>query len=167
MGKKRFLHDLARGGKAEALVCELFTQAGFDTVQDQAARSDWDVASEYGQGYIYTEVKFDEYENKSGNVAIEVFNPRLGKPSGITATKAFFWAHVLAGGVIWVTPVSKLKTYLDNHAPGRIIDVGGDKNATLWLYPSDAILPDAFTRVDNLPIDELQVFIIEHWESAQ
>jgi hypothetical protein len=167
MGRKRFLHDLARGGRAETLVAHLFVEAGFPSGADKTARSKWDLKSEYDKHHITTEVKYDEYEHKSGNVAIEVFNPRLGKPSGITITKAFFWAHVLKDGAVWLTPVTKLKTYLDNHAPGRIIDVGGDKNATLWLYPSTSILPDAFTRVDDMPIDEFQVFIIEHWENAQ
>jgi hypothetical protein len=125
------------------------------------------VVTPYGQTQITTEVKFDEYERKSGNVAIEVYNPRLGKPSGVTATKAFFWAHVLVDKVVWLTPVEKLREYLDNHAPGRIIDVGGDKNATLWLYPSCEILADAFFRVDTMTDDELQAFIIEHWEDAQ
>ncbi len=164
MVKKRFLRDLARGGKAEMLVAHLLEEAGFPTKADKKARSEWDLQSEHDTEVITTEVKYDEYENKSGNVAIEVYNPRLGKPSGVTATKAFFWAHVLSGGVIWLTPVKKLKEYLDNHAPRRIIDVGGDKNATLWLYSSKVILPAAFTRVDTMKSIELKGFVIQHWE---
>jgi len=162
--KKRFLRDLVRGGRAEQMVADLFTAADFPSELDKEARIDWDVKSVYGQAYFTTEVKYDEYEQRSGNVAIEVFNPRLGKPSGITATKAFFWAHVLADGVVWVTPVASLKEYLDNHSPGRIIDRGGDNNATLYLYPSDQILVDAFTRVDNMTVEELQAFVITHLE---
>jgi len=148
--KNRFLYDLARGGKAETIVVTLLTEAGFPSAPDKKARSEWDVKSTYGQACITTEVKYDAYEKKSGNVAIEVFNPRLGRPSGVTATKAFFWAHVLFDGAVWLTPVSTLKEYIDNSAPGRIIDIGGDKNATLWLYPSKEILPGAFARRHNV-----------------
>jgi len=164
MANKRFLHDLARGGKAETLVAHLFVESGFPSVVDKKARAEWDLKSEYNGEYITTEVKYDAYEHKSGNVAIEVYNPYIGKPSGITVTQAFFWAHVLMDGVVWLAPVSKLKEYLDNHPPGRIIDAGGDKNATLWLYSSKTILPNAFTRIDMMPAEELRVFILTHWE---
>ncbi len=166
MGKKRFLHDLARGNRAEELVVELFSDAGFRSLADKKARSEWDVVSEYEQGTFTTEVKYDEYENRSGNIAMEVYNPRLGKPSGVTATRAFFWAHVLVNQVVWVATVDKLKNYLDNNKPSRIIDKGGDNNATLWLYSSADILSGAFTRVDTMTTNELQMFIIENWESV-
>lgn len=167
MAKKHFLRDLARGGKAETLVAHLFIRAGFTSWADKKARSEWDLKSNHNGKYITTEVKYDEYENKSGNIAIEVYNPHLGKPSGITATKAFFWAHVLSDGVVWLTLVSKLKEYLDNNEPGRIVDVGGDKNATLWLYPSQKILSSVFNRIDTMTAEELRVFILEHWENTK
>jgi hypothetical protein len=165
--RSRFLHDLARGGKAQDLIVQMFNDAGFDSHMDKSARSEWDVVTAYRQDVITTEVKFDAYEQSSGNIAIEVYNPRLGKPSGVTVTKAFFWAHVLAGGVVWLTPVTKLKDHLDKNAPGRIIDRGGDGNATLWLYASKEILPAAFTRVDTMEVDEFQVFVVEQWEEYQ
>lgn len=168
MGKpKRFLHDLARGNNAEQLVASLLTSAGFDSAPDKDARIKWDVLTEYGQSKIPTEVKFDEYENRSGNIALEVWNPRSNKPSGITATEAFFWAHVLVDNVVWMTTVAGLKGYMDISKPSRIIDRGGDNNATIWLYPSDQILEGAFTRIDTMTQDELSAFVIQHWEDAQ
>jgi hypothetical protein len=169
MTKKRnhFLRDRALGGQAQDLIVKMFNDAGFDSHMDKSARSEWDVVTAYGQDVITTEVKFDAYEQSSGNIAIEVYNPRLGKPSGVTATRAFFWAHVLVGGVVWLTPVTKLKDYVDKHAPCRIIDRGGDGNATLWLHPSKEILPSAFTRVDTMKVDEFQVFVVEQWEEYQ
>ena len=167
MVKKHFLFDLARGGQAEELVCKFLIAAGFPSHVDKTAGSKWDIKSEYGRTYITTEVKYDEYEHHSGNIAIEVYNPHLGQPSGITVTKAFFWVHVLKHEMIWITPVSKLKKYLDNTAPGRVIDVGGDKNATLWLYPSQKILPKVFTHVNTMTTGDLQLFITKHWEKAQ
>ena len=160
-----FFNDLKRGKTAEQLLVQLLTDAGLPSRADKQARQQWDVISDFGKDEITTEVKYDEYENRSGNVAIEVYNPRLGKPSGVTATEAFFWAHVLVDGVAWITPVSKLKKYVDKHAPERIIDRGGDNNACLWLYKSLDILPDAFHRADTMTPDELLAFVLYHWNT--
>jgi hypothetical protein len=162
--KKHFLHDLERGSTAEQIVVSLLTQAGFDSETDDKARIKWDVKSAYGQSYFTTEVKYDEYEARSGNIAIEVYNPRLVKPSGVTATEAFFWAHVLKDKSVWMTPVADLRAYIDANAPRRVVTHGGDDNATLWLYASEKILHDVFTRVDKMTVDEMQQFIIVHME---
>jgi len=163
MAKSNFLRDLKRGGGAERLVIDLFNRAGFPSKKDNSVRTPWDIISTHGDDIIKTEVKFDEYEQRSGNVAIEVFNPRLQKPSGLTATEAFFWAHVLADGVIWITPTELLKKYLDQTEPARIIDRGGDNNATLYLYPSAEILSEAFYRVDDMPVKKFRPFVIQQW----
>lgn len=167
MTTNTFLRDLERGGKAEKKIIRLFTAAGFPSQveQNRAKRSKWDVTSDYGQTAITVEVKLDEYEQRSGNVAIETHNPRLGKPSGLMATEAFLWAHVLKDGATWVTTVESLKDYVDKTKPKRIIECGGDDNATLKLYPSSQILPAVFTRIDTMDEDELQDFIITIWES--
>jgi len=162
--KKRFLRDLARGGKAEELVSDLLNESGLPSFVDKETRLEWDVQAQYGEDNFTVEVKFDAYEAKSGNIAIEVYNPRLGKPSGITATQAFFWAHVLVDKVVWMTTVKKLKQYLDKHRPSRIIDAGGDNNATLWLYPGDEILPGAFVRVDTMTPHDFLNFVVQRLE---
>jgi hypothetical protein len=161
MTRNRFLRDLKRGGVAEELVVELLKSAQFDAAADKKARQQWDVVADH----LTVEVKFDEYEQKSGNVAIEVFNPRLGKPSGLTATEAFLWAHVLADGVVWITTVTALKKYLDKHNPDRIIERGGDNNATLYLYPSCEILPDVFHRIDDLTGAQIRAWVDRQWEA--
>lgn len=162
MAKKRplFVRDLADGKSAEQLVSDILSSAGFSSSLDSAARLQWDIVSTYKKLEFHTEVKFDAYEQRSGNIAIEVFNSRLGKPSGLTATEAFFWAQVLSNKVVWITRVTKLKDYTDAQAPLRIIDKGGDKNATLYLYPSREILPDVFTRIDNMTTEQVRKFVI-------
>lgn len=159
----KFLTDLRRGKRAEELVVKIINDVGFDCYIDNSVKYEWDVIIIYGKYNIPIEVKFDEYEQRSGNIAIEVFNTRLGKQSGLTATKAFFWAHVLCDGVVWITTVEKLKKYLDTEPPSRIIDSGGDGNATLHLYNSTQILSDIFVRIDNAPDHVIQDFIISSW----
>jgi len=160
----QFVKDLRRGNGAQKLVVQLLDKCKFtsELVDPKGPdRSFWDIKSA-GNGLTFTtEVKFDEYEARSGNVAIETFNPRLGKPSGIGITKAFFWAHVLLGGVIWITPVKRLRSFMKKNEPKRIITAGGDGNATLHLYDSSIILPKCFTRIDNISKTKLTKYIKE------
>ncbi len=160
----KFLRDRDRGTVAEKKVVDIFSKANLVSSIDDTVRAHWDIKSlsDNCKDVITTEVKFDEYEATSGNLAVEVYNPRLGKPSGLTVTRAFFWSYVLADMTVWITPVSKLKIYIDNHPPERIIDKGGDGNATLYLYVSAIILADIFYRIDNMRPNRLR-----HWIHTQ
>lgn len=160
----RFISDLKRGNDAQQLVVQLFDNCGLtnEPVNSRGPnRSFWDVATSGKDLNFTTEVKFDEYEAKSGNIAIETFNPRLSKPSGIGITKAFFWAHVLSGGVVWITATERLRIFMQENEPLRIVGKGGDGNAELHLYPSSVILPAIFTRIDNMSKRKLTKFLKE------
>lgn len=161
---KRFLSDLKRGNSAQQLVMQIFEKCNLQSqpVDPKGPdRSFWDITTT-GRGIQFTtEVKYDEYEARSGNIAIETFNPRLGKPSGIGVTKAFFWAHVLVDGVVWITPVDRLRIFLEETAPKKIIGAGGDGNATLYLYENTVILPAIFTRIDEMTKRNLLKYLKE------
>src|SRR5690606_11840147 len=86
-----------------------------------------------------SEVKNDVYSAKSGNVAIEVFNTRQNKASGLTCTKADLWFHVISN-VVYVTTVEELKKFTNEVKPLRTIGSGGDGNAMLMLYKIEDIL---------------------------
>lgn len=159
-----FIKDKKNGQHAEAIVLNLMNNAGFSSKGGVATDRRWDIISHYGLNQITIEVKYDIYEQRSGNIAIEVYNPKSNIPSGITATKAFIWAHVLAENAVWFTVVNTLKQYMDHKPPAKIIDIGGDKNATLYLYPSHEILVDIFIRVDNIPSNDLRNWVIQQWE---
>lgn len=158
----RFVADLKRGNGAQQLIMQLYNDCEFTSEKVSPRgpeRSFWDVVTT-GNGLSFTtEVKFDEYEAKSGNIAIETFNPRLNKPSGLGITRAFFWAHVLVGGVVWLTPTERLRIFVQETEPKRIIGKGGDGNATLYLYDSSVILPAIFTRIDQMSRKELLQYI--------
>lgn len=98
------------------------------------------------------EVKYDIYEQKSGNLAIEIWNSKQNKRSGLSATTANIWCHVLSSGV-YIANTILLREWVDNHSPLRIIDKGGDNNATLLLYNSEYILKEIFYQLDNLDIE--------------
>lgn len=159
-----FQQDLRRGGGAQSLVIELLNKCGFNSIPVNGRgpdRSFWDITTTGNEIQFTTEIKFDEYEARSGNIAIETHNPRLGKPSGLGITKAFFWAHVLSDGAVWLTQVDRLKIYVEETEPKRTIGAGGDGNATLLLYQSGLILPAIFTRIDGMNPEELLTYIRE------
>jgi hypothetical protein len=79
------------------------------------------------------EIKNDIYAAKSGNVAIEYFNPKTNKPSGITITKSHIWCHIINGEALIVLTDS-LKEFISTAKPKRIVYKAGDKNADLLLY---------------------------------
>lgn len=161
-------NDLIRGDVGEILVSNLFDRAGFEVVKNLGKfnkLSDFDLTinkfDEDGH-FLFDatlEVKYDIYSAKSGNIAIEYFNSKSNKPSGLTATKADFWVHVTPNQGIWIVKVDKLKKYLDKTPPFRKISSGGDGNADMFLYKSDIIFNDIFIRCDNISSIELYNYI--------
>jgi hypothetical protein len=156
-----FVKDLRRGNVAEQLVCDLLEKSGFPTVVEKKLETH-DLLSKYGETQFTTEVKFDEKEKETGNLAIEVFNSRANKPSGITVTRANFWCVVLADGFIWITSVKTLREHIDHNKPLKVIQHAGDGSATIYLYNSPDMLSEIFHRIDNCSISRIQKFIIRH-----
>ena len=141
------LQDIKMGESAEKKIIDLYTRIGYSSIKnkDNLMKSYYDIISDYnkGHGTFTTEVKHDLYANKSGNIAIETFNPKTGKDSGLGITKADLWVHIT--DIPYITSVKKLKEYVEENKPFRIIDCGGDDNATLYLYKADIILDAIFT----------------------
>lgn len=111
-----------------------------------------DVIFNYKKKKYTVEVKYDLMAEKTGNIAIETYNPKSNKPSGINITKAHFWCHILPSegfNYIFMTTVKRLKNYVAANKPKKIIECGGDKNATLYLY-DDAKLLSIFNRIDSI-----------------
>jgi len=155
------LKDMEEGEGAEKRLISLLQNAGLLAIKntDTATRKFWDVEAtllDVDEGTVLAEftieVKNDRYALKSGNIAIEIFNPKSNKGSGLTITQATMWA-VMVGDEFWICKTSKLRKFVDNEKPHRIVDVGGDKNATMLLYKKEHILA-IFERVDNkIPYD--------------
>jgi hypothetical protein len=155
-----FVKNLSDGQNAESIVANLFRSVGFQVLHDKKKNIDWDMVLLVKNKRIPIEIKFDAYEQKSGNIAIEVYNPKSCSPSGVTATKALLWIHILIPHQILLTTVNRLRRYIDNHQPARIINCGGDDNATLYLYKTEDI-STVFDRIDKMKKEELQNFIQE------
>ena len=107
--------------------------------------SNWDIDLKFGEDFEYSlakvltlgkvEVKTERDKwKKTGNVAIELMNQ--GTLSGLTVTKAEWWAHILSFNnnieSVILIPVDKLKRrvkQLVEDGRGKIV-MGGDDNAS-------------------------------------
>ncbi len=143
-----FLKSLDAGNKAEGMVQALLAEHDIDSVSG-GKNAAFDL--QHTQPMSFTsEVKFDIYAARSGNIAIEFYNPKSAKPSGIGITQANLWFHIITKPLsIWVTSVPKLKKYITDNPPHKTVACGGDDNASLYLYRMDKIFADIFHRVDN------------------
>ena len=87
---------------------------------------------------------------KTGNIAIELHNHASNKPSGLSVTKANFWATILVDNFniksIHILPVSDLKTRVKDivrNGGGKIV-MGGDYNCSeIALIPIEEIFGNA------------------------
>tara|TARA_R100001509_G_scaffold162862_1_gene135664 strand:- start:969 stop:1472 length:504 start_codon:yes stop_codon:yes gene_type:complete len=148
-----FISDKIKGEGAEDSVAKILSclwDVHKASDLEKGAFSDWDLSvSQVGTGHkiCTVEVKYDEMQSKTGNIAIEIYNPRSGKTSGLTATKANLWCHVLQDSV-WITAVDKLKKFCDETPPFKSFNSVGDGNASILLYKTDDILT-IFERIDG------------------
>tara|TARA_Y100001938_G_scaffold150868_1_gene243974 strand:+ start:661 stop:1164 length:504 start_codon:yes stop_codon:yes gene_type:complete len=154
-----FVSDKIKGENAEDSVAKILSHY-WDIHKasdlESGAFSDWDLsAAQIGTGYeVFTvEVKYDEMQAKTGNIAIEIYNPRSGKPSGLTATKADLWCHVLQESV-WITSVKELRKFCKETPPFKMFSSAGDGNAAILLYKTKDIL-EIFERIDECKTEEI------------
>lgn len=105
----------------------------FDTVSPKGKATKFDIDLSYGKEkehrfseivHSRIEVKSDRQARKTGNVYVE-YESR-GKPGGIDATEAQFWAQEVDDDVFIVMPVARMKELvrrrLDKYGP----TLGGD-----------------------------------------
>ena len=60
-------------------------------------------------------------QKKSGNIAIETYNPVSKKKSGISVTKSDLWAHI-AMNQVWIANTEALKDYIKNNSFMRLLE---------------------------------------------
>lgn len=143
------------GDYGELLVCNLYdTQQWYSDIVDMQTPfyKLYDIKTTTAFAEFTTEVKYDKYQAKSGNIAIEIYNPKSDTESGLTSTRANFWAHVLIPGVIYLITVSSLLDFAATQIPHRIIGCGGDNNSCMLLY-KDAIILPSFTQIDEYNVN--------------
>lgn len=155
--------DLALGSSGELLVLDIFKKADIDSglVGDKATRSFYDLYCHLNNEKKFIEVKNDIYATRSGNIAIEIYNPKSCKPSGISITKSDFWVHILNTKDVYICKTETLKAFVNKVKPRRVISVGGDGNSSMVLYTIEDIIDVIFTNISDLEPSKLTEKLID------
>ncbi len=110
----------------------------FDIDLDKGERAEHSLAAMLlGETAGKIEVKSERWQwQQTGNIAIEYEN--YGKPSGIAATQADYWAHMLYNGseqllTIMITPVPVLKAICRKYLKTKYDVRGGDNKASRMI----------------------------------
>ncbi len=86
----------------------------------------------------HVEVKWDKRAAESGRLYFEVENTRQGKPSGIMATSADLWCHVLGeGDQALMAQVPRLREFLERGGFRSVRTGGADSNSRGLLVPRE------------------------------
>lgn len=156
----RVRKDMATGAVAEVRVMNLLQSMGYSAYlnTDKSQRWFYDIEVKTGNVVDFTlEVKHDLYAHKSGNIAIEVFNPKSAKNSGINITQSTLWCHVI--DKIYCANTIQLLNFVNTVKPKRIIAAGGDGNATLYLYQKDVIIDAVFRELTEYDVNNAKLTI--------
>lgn len=149
------------GDLAEKLVAAYLAACGIES-EHSGKNPDYDLLCKLGRTKFTIECKFDLKSETTNNLCIEVYNPKSDKPSGITASKADLIVFVLPDGsnrTLWAASLFELRKFLSEVPPKKVIEVGGDKNATLHLYDVFTILDAVFHRLDVLDCKQAQKLV--------
>ncbi len=152
MASRGFKETLAVGNVAEQAYMKLLMTIipSCSVWKSERGQVGWDVGAEFGDVTFFSEVKFDQKEATTGNIAVEFWNSKKNMPSGLGATDADLWVFVLHKPMtIWVSRVDALRQFVGAVTPTRTLLNAGDNNAAIHLYPRGVIL-DTFTRIDEM-----------------
>lgn len=99
------------------------------------SRYDIELQAEDGSRH-HVEVKWDKRGRETGNLYFEVENTRQRQPSGVMATTADLWCHVLGdGSEAFLVPVAALRTFLARGSFRAVDTRGVDSNSRGLLVP--------------------------------
>ena len=136
-----FLRTKGSGRAGELLVKSLFEDAGIYCELVIGRNSDYDMGCSLNGLVFFVEIKNDVKATFTNNIAIEFYNTKSGKPSGLLITKADIWAHIIQREV-YLMDVQTLRELCEKTPPYKIVE-GGDNNSLIYLYDK-SILPSFF-----------------------
>ncbi len=133
---EQFAQQLREGHYNELRVALYFMLKGaFVRIGYSGQSYDLHVLPPNGQGFS-VEVKWDKRAKNTGNLYFEIENTHRREPSGIAATEADYWCHVIGDGQeALLAPVPQLIALLRSR-PFRIITTDArDSNSRGLLVP--------------------------------
>ena len=149
-----------KGKLGESIVFDLLEKAGFSCVYNAEKNYKYDILAYLNDDISYKiEVKNDEYSLQSGNVAIENWNTKKDKKSGLTSTNADIWCHIIDKP--YFTSVKRLKSFCKDNKPFKKVERGGDKNARLLIYKIEKIKPIFYSLEEDENVIHLKEILEE------
>ncbi len=101
------------------------------------------------------EVKWDKRAGETGNLYFEVENTRQRKHSGIMATEADLWCHVVGeGGEALLARVDRLRPFLEQGAFRSVHTGGADSNSRGLLVARSRLRDDSFRWIRLPTVEE-------------
>lgn len=163
------MNELAKsffiGRQAEEYVVKLLKGCGVEAEHNESEsykkKQEFDIKAKISKKKFTLEVKFDVMACRTGNVAIEFWNSKKNEPSGLSATKADIWSHVILDDnnmTVWMANCDTLREFVEDN-PTRTLMKAGDNNAAIYLYPEDDILGVVLHRFETLPEKKMQQLI--------
>jgi len=135
------------GKQGEELITMWFTDLGYKCVKSEDRSHDLMLGLHTP---LYLEVKNDIYSRRSGNIAIEFFNDKQDKISGIAASISNLWCHIHYDReftLISFCPTKKLRKFTEEIQPKKIITAGGDNNSSMKLYSREVFMETFYTHI--------------------
>lgn len=138
---EQFAHQLREGHFNELRVALYFMLQGAHVRLGYNGRAyDLSVIDAHGRRFT-VEVKWDKRAGETGNLYFEVENTRQRAPSGVAATKADYWCHVVGDGrEAFLVPVAPLRTFLRRSEFRRVPTRGADSNSLGVLVPRERLV---------------------------
>lgn len=133
-----FFQDLEFGKQYERKLVEVLK--GVDVIQKDGLFKDYDIKMTVDGKRRKYEVKSDRFAWRTGQIAIEY--ECSGKPSGIAATRAHYWAHFVVspnGSDCYVIPVQVLREIIDNKEYDRTVCAGYKKLTRCYIVSLDRV----------------------------
>jgi hypothetical protein len=154
------LRDLAIGREAENEVVEHLKSLNL-TVElnsDKGKLLYYDIVASADADRFTFEVKNDVMSYKTGNVAIEYYNSKSNKPSGVMASQSDFWVHKITG-TFFIIKTAYLRSLMTTIKPKKIITSGGDKNSDMYIYCKEILTYEMVELFDIRSIDDLRTML--------
>lgn len=125
-----FYKDLKFGHKYEDELLKYVEHDGYEKVEGYF--KEWDIKFNLNGNSTTYEVKSDRLAHKTGNLCIE-YNCR-NKPSGISTTRAEYWAFFVIKGATHDCYIIKTSVLKERIANGEFQERTGGDNHTSNLY---------------------------------
>ena len=152
---EQFASQLREGHYNELRVALYFMLKGMHVRIGYSGQSyDIHVISPGGPAFS-VEVKWDKRAAKTGNLYFEIENTRRNEPSGIAATRADIWCHVIGqGDEALLASVERMRHLLTKKRFKKVTTRGEDSNSRGLLVPLERITEQKGVRWIELPTVE-------------